>query len=34
MEALSLRDTGNEVIVVAGWELFPEQFWEEATQLF
>ena len=29
--ALSLGDTGNEVIVVAGLELFPEQFWEEAT---
>ena len=24
IEALSLGDTGNEVIVVAGWELFPE----------
>ena len=27
LEALSLGDTGNEVIVVVGWELFPEQFW-------
>ena len=34
IEALSLGDTGNEVIVVAGWELFPEQFWEGATQRF
>ena len=34
IEALSLGDTGNEVIPVAGWELFPEQFWEEATQPF
>ena len=34
IEALSLEDTGNEVIVVAGWELFPEQFREEATQPF
>ena len=31
-EALSLGDTGNEVIVVAGWELFPEQLREVATQ--
>ena len=34
IEALSLGDTGNEVIVVAGWEIFPEQFPEEATQSF
>ena len=34
IEALSLGDTGNEVIVVAGWELFPEQFREEAYQPF
>ena len=34
IEALSLGDTGNEVIVVAGWELFPEQFREVATQPF
>ena len=33
-ETLSLGDTGNEVIVVAGWELFPEQFREVATQPF
>ena len=33
-EALSLGDTGNEVIVVAGWELFAEQFREVATQQF
>ena len=34
IDALSLGDTGNEVIVVAGWELFPEQFREMATQPF
>ena len=34
IEALSLGDTGNEVTVVAGWEFFPEQFWEVATQPF
>ena len=34
IEALSLGDTGNEVIVVAGWLLFPEQFREVATQPF
>ena len=34
IEALSLGDTGNDVIVVAGWELFPEQFQEETTQPF
>ena len=34
VEALSLGDTGNEVMDVAGWELFPEQFWEVATQPF
>ena len=34
IEALSLGDTGDEVIVVAGWELFPEQFREVATQPF
>ena len=34
IEALSLGDTGNEVIVVAGWELFPESFREVATQPF
>ena len=34
IEALSLGDTGNEVIVVAGWELFPERFREVATQPF
>ena len=34
IEALSLGDTGNEVIVVAGWELLPEQFREVATQPF
>ena len=28
------RDTGNEVIVVAGWDIFPEQFREVATQPF
>ena len=33
-EALSLWDTGNEVIVVAGWELFPETFLEVATEPF
>ena len=32
--ALSLGDSGNEVIVVAGWELFPEQFREVATSPF
>ena len=32
IEALSLGDTCNEVVVVSGWELFPEQFREEATQ--
>ena len=32
--ALSLWDTCNEVIVIAGWELFPEQFREVATQPF
>ena len=34
IEALSLGDTGSEVIVVAGSELFPKQFQEEATQPF
>ena len=34
IEAPSLGDTGNEVILVAGWELFPEQLPEEATQPF
>ena len=34
IEALSLEDTGNEVIVVAGWKFLPEQFWEEATKPF
>ena len=34
IEALSLGDTGNVVIVVADWELFPERFREEATQPF
>ena len=34
MEALSLGDTGNEVIWVAGWEIFPEHFREDATQPF
>ena len=34
IEALSLGDTGNEVIGVAGWELFSEQFWEVASQPF
>ena len=34
IEALSLGDTGNEVIAVAVWEFFPEQFREEATQPF
>ena len=34
IEAFLLGNTGNEVIVVAGWELFPEQFREVATQLF
>ena len=34
IEALSLGDTGNEVIVVAGWPLFAEQFREVATQPF
>ena len=34
IEALSLGDTGNEVIVVAGWELFRERFREVATQPF
>ena len=34
VEALSLGDTGNEVILVAGWELFPERFRQEATQPF
>ena len=33
-EALSLGDTGNEVIVVAGRKLFPEQVREETTQPF
>ena len=32
IEALSLEETGNEVIVVAGWELFPKEFREVATQ--
>ena len=34
IEALSPGDTGNEVIVVAGWQLFPEHVREEATQPF
>ena len=34
IKALSLGDTGNEVIVVAGWERFPEQFREDATEPF
>ena len=34
IESPSLGDTGNEVIVVAGWELLPEQFREVATQPF
>ena len=34
IEALSLGDTGKEVIVVAAWGLFPEQFREVATQRF
>ena len=34
IEALSLGETGNEVIVVAGWEFFPKQFQEVATQAF
>ena len=34
IEALSLGDTGNEVIVVAGWESFPLQFREVAIQPF
>ena len=34
IEALSVGDTGNEVIVVAGWELFPEPFREVANQPF
>ena len=34
IEALSRGDTGNEVIVVAGWKIFPEQFRKVATQLF
>ena len=34
IEALLLGDTGSEVIVVAGWELFPKQFREVATQPF
>ena len=34
LAALLLGDTRNEVIVVAGWELFPEQFGEEATKQF
>ena len=34
IEPLSLGDTSNEVIVVAGWELYQEQFGEEATQPF
>ena len=32
--APSLGDTGNELIVVARWELFPEHFRDEATQPF
>ena len=34
IEALSLGDTGNEVIVVAGPKFFPEQFREVANQPF
>ena len=34
IEALSPGGTGNEVIVVAGWESFPEPFQEVATQPF
>ena len=34
IEALSLGDTGNKVIVVACREFFPEQFREEATLPF
>ena len=34
IEALLFGDNGNEVIVVAGWELLPEQFREVATQPF
>ena len=34
IEALSLGDMGNELIVVVGCELFPEQFREEAIQTF
>ena len=33
-EALLLGDTGNEVIVVAGCEFFPEQFREVTSQPF
>ena len=32
IQALSLGDIDNEVIVVAGWELFPETLWEVVTQ--
>ena len=34
IEALLLGDTGNEVIVVAGGESFPEPFREVAAQTF
>ena len=34
IEALLLGNTGNELIVVAGWELFPERFREVAIQPF
>ena len=34
IEALSLGDTGNEVIVVASWELFLQPIRELATQTF
>ena len=34
IEAILLGDTGNEVIVVAGSELFPKQFREVATKRF
>ena len=34
IEAPSLGETSNEVIVVAGWEFFPEQIREVATQPF
>ena len=34
IEAPLLGDTGNEMIVVAGWEFFPQQFREVGTQPF